>query len=322
LNERLGEQNVRLRAQLEVSKKREVSSQVVLDFEYDVILETIGKTAGIPQSNVELDMKLRKLEGKLQRAQMNLTGLQGRIVRKTATYRRLKTMHDELVELLDVSAIAGKENMNRIVTMNASIEERRRKLVTLEGRIEDLRQIIDVGQKQMLVKTQIPRTDVINRVEELRVHRLVERENMRIMAIQEVEIQCLDARIREIQATCGEERIKEMAAQNEALQKVCQGLKKKFYASRNAGEELQPLLTNEPQLQAMQARIEHLHHVTQGEKKRLLVTLGNIDKQMRALAELRIDLPPAPPSYAQLAQSFRTSSNSTRRVQKFLMQTT
>jgi cell division protein FtsB len=87
-------------------------------------------------------------------------------------------MHDELVELLDVSAIAGKENMNRIVTMNASIEERRRKLATLEGRIEDLRQIIHVGQKQMLVKTQTPRTEVINRVEELRVHRLVEQENM------------------------------------------------------------------------------------------------------------------------------------------------
>jgi hypothetical protein len=112
-----------------------------------------------------------------------------------------------------------------------------------------------------------------------------------------------------------------MAAENEALKKVCQGLKKKFYASRNGRDEMQTLMTNESELQAMQTRIEHLHQATQNEKKRLFVILGKIDKQVRSLAELRIDLPPGPPCYARLTKTFRTSPNSAIRIQKSLIQT-
>jgi hypothetical protein len=316
LDERLGEQNVRLRAQLEASKKREASSQASVDFEYDVIIETIEKTVGIPPENIELDKKLRKLEGKLQRAEMNLTALQGRVVRKVATCRRLRVIRDELAELQAVSGIANRENLNRIVAMNETIQERRRRLATLEARIDDLRHLIDIGQRQMSVKTRAPRTDVINRVEELRVHRLIDRDNMRMTAMHEAEIKCLDARIREIKDTYGEERIGEMAAENERLQKVCQRLKKKFYASRAVRDENQQTLTSDSHLEMMQNRIEQLHRATQGEKKRLLAALGIVEKQMRALAELRIEMPPPPACYEELVQTGRTRSGSTIRIQK------
>jgi hypothetical protein len=79
-----------------------------------------------------------------------------------------------------------------VTDLRASISQRKRKISSFEARIADLKQIIDVKQRQMLTKTQKPRPHVIHMVEKLRMDHAVERENMGLIAMHEAEIKWLN----------------------------------------------------------------------------------------------------------------------------------
>jgi chromosome segregation ATPase len=296
-----------LRAQLYISSKRVGGTQATLELDIDAMTREIAETEGIEEENENLEKSLAAQRQKFENLQATLNGLQAKVVRKSATLHRLKETLAELQKYEDVSEFATKEDANVLSDLRSSISQRKRKISTLEARIADLKQVIDMKQRQMLTKTQKPRPHVIHMVEKLRVDHAVERENMRLIAMHEAEIKWLDELIGRARTEYGREMIAKMQAENSSLKESCKGLKQKFYGPRSIRDK-QPL-TNETQLAMMAARISELQAEQDGDRKKLAVSLSKIDKQLKLLKDYRIEAPPLPLAYQRVASTNRPRSS-------------
>ena len=149
----------------------------------------------------------------------------------------------------------------------------------------------------MLKKTQKPKTNVIENCEKLRKERVVERDNMRSLALDAVERSFLDNQIAEAQSNYGDSRIESMKSSNMTLRETCRRLKAEFYAARGSREQKMTTLTSEQILEQMRDQIAEMRQAIEGERKQQDVALSRIDRQLKLMREYELTPPPQPDAY-------------------------
>jgi hypothetical protein len=283
---------------LYLSSKRIATTQTTLDVDVEGMMREIAETEGIEHENDTLEQLLLDRRQKYEAVQVILNGLQAKVVRKSGSLHRLKETLAELQKFEDISGFATKEDAGALTDLRSSINQRKRQISSYEARIADLKQVIDVKQRQMLTRTQKPRPPVIHMVEKLRVDHAVEKENRRLIAMHEAEIKCLNDWIERTQTEYGREMIAKMQAENRSLKESCRGLKERFYGPRSVRDQ-QPL-TNEDHLTGRAARIAELQTEHDDDRRKLAVALSKIDKQLKVLKDNRIEAPPLPAAYQRV----------------------
>jgi len=287
-----GENEV-LRMQLAISKKRNVSVQLDSTVDIDQMDSEIAAIGDVCTALRDLEGRAQAQEKSLCALGRRLTGLQRTSAERSAQLEQLTRERDDVTEECDWLAAASRSEKATITSLNETIKEAEKRHGLVDGRIEDLKNIIDVKQREVFTKTRVPKPDVIRRCAKLRVRRGLDRENMRLLAMAEMEKTLAENAAARTQEECDEGRLEWMRSQNRMLRDTCLALKRRFCGAR-AGDRKVATLTSETELELMRARIMDRSTTLASEKKGSRTLSARIDKQMRILGDYRIEVPPPP----------------------------
>ena len=305
---KVSSENELLRMQLLLARRREKSTEPATDI--DALEEKLNameqEGAGVLD---ELEQQFQADERLLSERKSALAELQKENARKCGALRRLnQTLQSMGADGEWLSAIS-KEQLTKLTELNEAIIQARRRYQDIDARIKDLKNIIDMNQRRMLVKTQTPKPDVIQKCERLRTRRFMERENLRFIAMNEAEMRFTDKLIEGAKQNYGHERVELLKAENNQIRNRCKRLKRKFYDSRATPDRSRITLTTEAILESMQTMAFETFQTIDSEKKQQITVYSKIDRQMKLLREYNIDIPPPPQCY-QRPLNLRVSQTS------------
>ena len=303
---KVSSENEILRMQLLLSKRRDKNTETLVDI--DSLNAQHDSLDDLQLQLDELEKQCRTEEKELAERKAALAELQKENARKCGALRRVNQTLETMSEEDSWLSVLSKKQLTKLTELNETIRHARKRYQDIDARIRDLKNIIDMNQRQMLVKTQKTKPDVIQKCERLRTQRVMERENLRIIAMNDTERKFTDQLIESAQQSFGHERIESLKAENTQVRNRCKKLKRKFYDSRATPGRARITLTTEAILESMQTLAFETFQTIDSEKKQQIVVYSKIDRQMKQLRQLRIDIPPVPPCY-QKPSNMRTSQS-------------
>ena len=305
---KVSSENELLRMQLLLARRREKYTEAATDI--DALEEKLNAMEQEGDGGLdELEQQFEADERLLSERKAALAELQKDNARKCGALRRLNQTLESMGADGEWLSAISKEQLTKLTELNETIIQARRRYQDIDARIRDLKNIIDMNQRRMLVKTQTPKPDVIQKCERLRTHRVMERENLRVIAMNEAEMRFTDKLIEGARQNYGYERVELLKAENNQIRNRCKRLKRKFYDSRATPDRSRITLTTEAILESMQTMAFETFQTIDSEKKQQITVYSKIDRQMKLLREYNIDIPPPPTCY-QRPLNLRVSQSS------------
>jgi hypothetical protein len=261
-------------------------------------MEQIENSEDVQYQIGKLESKVKTAELKYDERKTALNRLQAQNVRKTTALRRYR---QTLEEFGDPKSWASQEDIVKLTELNIAIRQTKNKIVNLEARIADLRQIIDLKRRKMFAETRKAKPDVLLMVDNLKTYRVIDHENSRVLAMNEAEVRHTSELINAIKEEYAEDKVREVARENRILQEQCREFKRKFFSQRQAGGKKMSTLINEENLEQMRRRIMDLGQQMVQDRRSYAPLVVKIDKQTKVLLDWRHSVPPAPAAYERAA---------------------
>jgi hypothetical protein len=138
------------------------------------------------------------------------------------------------------------------------------------------------------------------------VFRSVDRDDSRVLAVNEKENKFIDDLICSLKAEYSEEKIGSMVRENRILREKCREYKRQFFAENDAPYLKSIGLSDERQLESMKVKIQELSEQCIADRREARILIAKIDRQIRDLVSCKMSLPPPPLCFDRIANT-RTS---------------
>jgi hypothetical protein len=217
-----------LKMQLVLSRFRIVGVQAV-EIDIGDVIDQLENSEDVQYQIQQLLAQIKSAELKYDERKALLKRLQAQNVRKTAEVRRNR---QTLEEFGDPKGWATQDDMVKLSELNIAIRNTKKNIASIESRIADLRQIIDLKRRKMFVETHKAKPDVLSLCDSWRVFRAVDHENARVLALNETEMRVTGTLMDKLNAQYSEEKLRELMRENRIVQEQCREFKRKFYAQR------------------------------------------------------------------------------------------
>ena len=242
------------------------------------------------------------LEKELADKQNQLNDLQKLYVRKTQTLRHYKQKKDELDEQSTFLINASKKQIKKINDLDEQIRRGRKTIEIIDGRIADLRNIIDMKTKELSVKASKKRPDVIGMCGKFKKDRISEKEIIQLIEYHDIERQYLEKAIELSSYQLSDDSLTKKEFEIERIVIVAKKLKEKYLEKRGMPNQTMITLTNEDDMNLLSKRKNLAKEEIHSTMMQIDLAISQIQKQMTQLKNQDIEVPPPPSSFLELQE--------------------
>lgn len=292
-----------LQKKLKLSLRKESSTQVDEPFSMKSLQEMKNEIKSHENYEDLLNQAKKQkelLEQEIPDKQNRLSELQKQYVRKAATLRHYKQMKEELDEQHFFLINMSKKQIKKLNDLDEQIRRGRRTIEIIDGRIADIRNIIDIKTKELSVKASKKRPNVVGMCDKFKKDRLSEKEILQLIDYHDIERQYLEKEIESISYQLSDDSLNKKDFEIKRIVIIAKQLKAKYFEKRGMANQTMITITNEDDLNMISKRKSLTKEEIHSTMMQIDLVISQIQKQISQLSNKNIEVPPPPSSFLNL----------------------